>query len=344
MLGELPKDYRRRLTASGIAALLIHSGALLLIGLIGLVDRDEPMDLASLQEPMTISFEPEDRPRQIIETSESTDEDVDPDTDLISDRDTQASDPFDVEGERTVPFFEDPSDFDDPGGAPAPPMIEPPVPDPESRPEPDPMVEQEPSEESVGDSESAAEPDPAPVPDAEETQPEIRATPDAPDEAESELPEVPEERTTPERREVAQLEPQDTPLPTLPEADRPQPPRGRVDGGVRGQGLLGFEAKHDELAPYLLHIRRKVEARWHTAIEMQYSGTMATKAVMDCVISADGSLVSVSIVDPGDSPTYAAICREAIEKAAPFDPFPIDVPDIYRNRNIEIRWTFSFFM
>jgi hypothetical protein len=40
--------------------------------------------------------------------------------------------------------------------------------------------------------------------------------------------------------------------------------------------------------------------------------------------------------------TYAPLCREAIEKAAPFSAFPFKVPEIYRDENLEIRWTFSF--
>jgi hypothetical protein len=63
---------------------------------------------------------------------------------------------------------------------------------------------------------------------------------------------------------------------------------------------------------------------------------------VDCAISPSGEVVSVTIVDPGESVSFAPLCKEAIEEAGPFPPFPFEVPEAYRNRNLEIRWTFSF--
>ena len=48
------------------------------------------------------------------------------------------------------------------------------------------------------------------------------------------------------------------------------------------------------------------------------------------------------MVEPGSSLTYAVLCRQAVEMAAPFGPFPFDVPEIYRNHNLEITWKFSY--
>lgn len=129
----------------------------------------------------------------------------------------------------------------------------------------------------------------------------------------------------------------------LPAGDGPgAPSRGRVDGNVKNLGFLGFEAMKSEVAPYLKEVRRRVERRWHAALQMRYSGTTPTRAVVECAIAPDGRLLEAVIVEAGDSPTYAALCREAIRSAGPFPAFPFQVPEMYRSKNLEIRWTFGF--
>jgi hypothetical protein len=126
----------------------------------------------------------------------------------------------------------------------------------------------------------------------------------------------------------------------------PQPHLGvskaRPGGAAEGKGFIGFEALEHELGPYLKEVRDRVERNWRAALEMRFSGASRTQAVLDCAISPQGKLVRVKIVEPGDSPTFAVLCKQAIEKAAPFSPFPFDVPAIYRSQNLEIRWTFSY--
>ena len=100
----------------------------------------------------------------------------------------------------------------------------------------------------------------------------------------------------------------------------------------------------DEIAPYLKEVRARVERNWRAALQLRYSGTTPTKAVLECSIRPDGMLEHVRIVEGGDSPTYAPLCKEAIERAAPFPAFPFKVPEIYRERSLQIRWTFSFLM
>jgi outer membrane biosynthesis protein TonB len=134
--------------------------------------------------------------------------------------------------------------------------------------------------------------------------------------------------------------------PTLPSGEgpgaKPGKFRGSIQGGIMGKGVLGFEAKKDQLAAYLLEVQRRVELKWNMAMGLRYTGTTPTKAVVDCVIGPDGNLVRVDIVKEGNSPTYAPICRESIVNAAPFPKFPFEVPDIYRDKTLEIRWTFNF--
>jgi hypothetical protein len=88
-------------------------------------------------------------------------------------------------------------------------------------------------------------------------------------------------------------------------------------------------------------VRNTVERRWKSLM-INYSGARTTNAVIDCSIGPDGRLVRVEIVEAGDSATYAALCKRAIQDAGPFKPFPFRVPAIYSEETLDIRWTFSF--
>ncbi|HPO14664.1 MAG TPA: hypothetical protein PLI09_14585 [Candidatus Hydrogenedentes bacterium] len=118
--------------------------------------------------------------------------------------------------------------------------------------------------------------------------------------------------------------------------------RGRLYDKVNTIGFPGFEASKDQVAPYLHEVRRRVEKRWNAALLTRYSGVSPTEVVIDCAIASDGRLARVEIVGEPEDRVYAALCKEAVEKAGPFKPFPFKVPDMYRNKNLEIRWTFSF--
>ena len=117
---------------------------------------------------------------------------------------------------------------------------------------------------------------------------------------------------------------------------------GRPGGGIEGEGILNFEAMEHEIAPYLMEIRRRVEARWRNAMSLRYQGTQPTRAVIECVIQPDGSLAYARVLDAGNTLNFAPISRQAIEEAAPFPPFPFEPPPVYSNPNITIRWTFNY--
>jgi outer membrane biosynthesis protein TonB len=162
--------------------------------------------------------------------------------------------------------------------------------------------------------------------------------------ARAETPELPEPPEEPAPAAEAPVAPQPSaPAAPQPLADRPEPTEGRFEGNVSNRGFTGFEAMRSDMAPYFLEVRRKVEATWRAVLQVRYSGNEATRCVIDCVIAPDGSLVRAKILEAGDSPTFASLCKMAIERAAPFGPFPVDVPEYYRSRNLEIRWTFSFY-
>lgn len=118
--------------------------------------------------------------------------------------------------------------------------------------------------------------------------------------------------------------------------------QGRVYNQVKKEGILGYEAIQDQLAPYLRGIQKQVERYWLHFLLTRYSGTQPTEVVIDCEIDENGKLVKAEVVGMVEDPFYASICKLALERASPFPPFPFKVPDIYQSKTLQIRWTFSF--
>jgi outer membrane biosynthesis protein TonB len=301
--------YRKRIAVSAGVALVVHGMALALAARVP--DwRPQSLGTPAREEPIVIDLaQPPDQPRRFVDAPVASAEPPEP-TDRIAERQARAADA--AEGaESEGPRVARVEDFDALGGAPvpAPPAPKQPA-EPVERNEPAPERETAPREPV----QEARVRDLSPV-------------------------EPPEESPPPE--------PQPAPAPEQPAAQAGPPgPEGesaaRVQGNVAPRGVLSFEAHRDEIAPYLADVRRKVEAQWRATLQMRYTGTGETGAVLDCSIRPDGTLAGVRIVDPGDSPTYAGLCKQAIERAAPFGRFPFEVPAVYRSENLEIRWTFSF--
>ncbi|MCX8065794.1 MAG: energy transducer TonB [Candidatus Hydrogenedentes bacterium] len=118
--------------------------------------------------------------------------------------------------------------------------------------------------------------------------------------------------------------------------------QGRVYNRVKREGVLGFEALQDEIAPYLKSVQKKVERYWLHLLLTKYSGTKPTEVVIDCEIGENGNLVKLEVVGSAEDPFYAGICKLALERASPFPPLPFKIPDIYQRKTLQIRWTFSF--
>jgi len=317
---------RRRLLIASACSVFLHAAV---IASVCSSAYYRPFSFHDRDETFSVTFRPTDslQPRQLVNAAAPTDEVVNA-TDLIAVENTKAQDMADTEGDANAPHVDKLSDFNEVGLPPPPPLPTSPdltVPPPEP-----PAPEPKPEQNTTPIPESTKTPEPTPPvksPDGVQLaipgdKPAAENSADAPAQ---------------EPLQLAQA------MPALPPSMViPGETQGRVDGGVKREGILGFEAMENELAPYLKEIRERVELNWRAALQMRYSGTSPTKAVLDCAIRPNGQIESVVIVESGDSATYAPLCKEAIEKAGPFQPFPFKVPDMYRNKNLEIRWTFSF--
>lgn len=121
-----------------------------------------------------------------------------------------------------------------------------------------------------------------------------------------------------------------------------QKPQGKIYNQVKKIGILGYEALQDQLAPYLKEIQQRVEKYWRHYLYTRYSGTKPTEVVIDCEINPEGKIVRIDVIGEPEDPLFLGICKQSLQKSAPFSPFPFQVSDIYSNKNLQIRWTFSF--
>lgn len=289
--------------------------------------------------------------KRLIDSGAPAEEPVQ-ETDLISDRASQAQDMSDRQGDPARPDVSQKDDFDQMGTPPIPPQAR----TQEARPPTSAQLPEASEEANDTKTQRQEEPEPAantaeaePLPEPEQVARAPKVVLDQmeraaeqtihepePDQARKE-PEEAEPADLAERFEVAKAEPPE-PVPV----QELRSSRGRDGGGALKSGFTSFEANKHELGEYMLKVRNRVEREWRAGLQLRYSGVSRTYAIIECSIRPDGTLEYAKIVEPGSSLTYAVMCRQAIENAAPFGPFPFDVPEIYRTENLRITWKFSY--
>jgi len=298
-------SYGRRFSLALTGSLLGHVSLLLLFAAL----RSEPVAVAPTRyEPLvlTLKLPAPTPPRQVVDVHTPADTAVAP-TDLIAAANSKATDTELREGDDPGPRFDEVDRFDTLA------MQAPPRP---TRPPP-PRVPRRPAMQAL---------------QAARSQPEVPRQRAVPEDAEP----APPAEESEARLQIAQAEARSAEEPLA------RVSKGRRHNAVKHMGVVGFEAIQDDIAPYLKKIRRRVERLWTTALLTRYSGSSPTDAVIDCVIRPDGHVAFAQIVGWPEDRVFAAICRDAIVKAGPFGPFPFRVPAMYRNKNLEIQWTFGF--
>lgn len=296
--------------------------------------------------------QPEEQERpQFIDSGAPTEEPPPEDTNLVSVDNTRAQDRL-QDGGDTQPNFEIVEDIFDPGNPAdevAPPQLDTvaesteSAPSIETPPSPEGDAESEPSEEQAdteGQGPISSEWESTPTEDliaAMKVENEEEGGGDS-EEGEAQDDSSKSEESVEAPFQVAQA-PQQA-AQTVPEIGIH---RGPETGGADAEGDESFAAKEHVLGEYMREVRRRVERSWRTSLQLKYSGLSGVRAVLKCTISPDGEVLKVDIVEKGNSLVYAALCKQAIERAGPFGSFPFDVPPIYRTQNLEIEWTFSLF-
>ncbi len=339
--------YGKRIRVAATVSLLLHIAALLPLIAYLLHETPGARTAQAKERPIVLSLNDplrSDNPRSLIESGAAAEGPVE-DSDLISDADSQAQDLSEAQGETGQPHFQETSEFDELGTPPIPPPGE--TPDVEVTVVPLLESDTEPVEERVEPEETAQEPS-SEASSENDNATQVAALP--PELREPELAvEMMQVEPMPEKEEVEEAEEEPEPIkvaqgpaqPTV-QAQEIRSSRGREGGGAEKSGFTSFEATKHVLGEYMLEVRRRVEQQWRAALGFRYAGVTRTESLVECSIRPDGTLEYVRIVETGESMSYAIICRDAIENAGPFGPFPFDVPDIYRKENLEIVWKFSY--
>ncbi len=316
---NIAMTYSKRIQIAALLSLFLHFLGLALWHY--LPSPVPPVTPVALEPaPIELDLQPDapakNEPVQLVDVNVPAPTPVPP-SPLIAETSSEAMDAQPRDGDRPSPELE-PDDFDELAALPA----------PEVAPQPEPMPAQEERTEPPEESEEPVEEEDLNDYDAMESDLDALIAP-----KEGSAPEPAEEQD-----EIIQIARADAALP-----QRATTPRSRPANSYSKQGVTNFQAIESEIAPYLKHVRSLVELQWNEMLYTKYSGTKPTEAVIDCAISPTGELVSVSVVEANNDRVYSALCREAVQRAGPFGPFPFEVPDIYRDKNLEIRWTFSYF-
>ncbi len=331
-------NYENRIRASGWVSGVLHVLALLLAW--WLVPAVEFGASKTPDGPITVTLAPPDpeptvdRPlvRQLVDVAAPATAPVQP-TDLIAVENSNAADAVSMSGDRPGPKVDVEDTIDSLGGragtVPTP-QTPPAAESAPTPPQPTEKPAEKPEEAPKTPEKAPEEPSPASAP-APQTMTIAKASP-ATEKPAAEAPTSAAQASAPAPQ----------PGPTGNNRPDDSQTRGRRYNGVQKVGVQGFEALQDQIAPYLKQVEEAVERRWREALLTKYAGSRATEAEIDCEIGPDGRIVSLKINGTPDDRVYAALCKEAIEKAGPFGPFPFTVPEIYRNRNLEIRWSFNF--
>ena len=321
-------NYRQRITTAIGISLAIN--LCFAIGLAAALFQ-QPRQLLGLgprQDPLVLNLRPEHREEVRLVEAPVPSDTAPEDTNLIAEQHSRAADIAPTQGQDSGPADVTPSEFEELASVP-------PIPPAPAVPAPAPPPAPTPERTQV-----ARHAETRTQPSAPATRPAL-AAPDPLDVLE---PLIPLEEESQEAEEPSAMEPFDMaalpPTPAIPAP--PRAARGSSQGAAIGEGFTSFDAIKDDIAPYLRNVKERVERRWREALLTRYSGTTATEATIDCAISPEGEVVSVEVAGTPNDRIYAALCKQAIERAGPFGPFTFEVPEMYRNKNLEIRWTFSF--
>ena len=316
-----PMSYRNRMTLSALVSVALNAMILALpwnSRELQTVARRAPIELRLLAEPAEseVSTQPSVAlPPQVIETVQEANRPP-KDTNLLSDKDSNASDLKAHEGTHPGPEVEE-----------------------ESR------LAAVPSRGSNGESEPAplsvamrgiqekSKPQQEPSPSNQATEDQARHL-DA-ESLEDMLGEFPSSKPA-ARTQTAQVAPPAS-------AGSPQHARGQIDGRAIEQGFVGFEAIRDEVAAYYLEcVKPRIRKNWITNMLTRYSGVSRAVAEVEMAITKEGALAYAEVRGHPSNRIYAALCKLSIEQAAPFKPFPFRVPPEYRDQNLVVRCTFHW--
>jgi len=155
--------------------------------------------------------------------------------------------------------------------------------------------------------------------------------PDAPKTGDLALLRTPKERPFPKTEPPAENTPQNPqtsprapPAPNTPESARQVlAQQSKLNGGVDNVGRVrAFNSAESPFASYDKKIIGKIGAYWQLQVHNKFYGENVGEVEVSFRLMSDGRITNLEITHNSANSVLAGWCVDAIQKSAPFDPFP----------------------
>jgi periplasmic protein TonB len=98
--------------------------------------------------------------------------------------------------------------------------------------------------------------------------------------------------------------------------------KSKLEGGVPRQGALAFNSAESPFASYDKKVIGKIGAYWQFQVRDKFYGESVGEVEIAFKLLADGKITDLQVVRNSANSVLAGWCIRAIERSAPFDPFP----------------------
>ena len=117
------------------------------------------------------------------------------------------------------------------------------------------------------------------------------------------------------------------------------------DGGVRRHALSSsLDAMATPFGAYDRAIVEAISQRWYDLLDrQQFAQNRTGKVTVYFHLNPDGSVTEMKITETTVGDLFAYLCRDAIEQAAPFGPWPSDMRRMVGTNFREITFTFYYY-
>jgi outer membrane biosynthesis protein TonB len=117
------------------------------------------------------------------------------------------------------------------------------------------------------------------------------------------------------------------------------------DGGVRRRALTSsLDAMATPFGTYDRAIVEAISQRWYDLLDrQQFAQNRTGKVTVYFHLNPDGSVTEMKINETTVGDLFAYLCRDAIEQAAPFGPWPSDMRRLVGANFREITFTFYYY-
>lgn len=115
-----------------------------------------------------------------------------------------------------------------------------------------------------------------------------------------------------------------------------------IESEVADFGDPMFATRYDLVVPYLRAMREAIYEAWYPVISMQAGPMPDSRAVVEFKIKPDGQIIDLAVSSLQGSNVFGDMCAAAVQKAAPFEPIPIEFPLYLKNKFFHIKFTFYY--